>query len=235
MIGILQCGQPKEDWRRQFGDNTQMLINWLQPELATVRFRVYRAFLGELPVDVTDCDSYMTTGSPYSVYDDLPWIHALLQFIQQLNTRRKKFLGICFGHQAIAKTLGGMVEKSARGWGLGILSNEVIKAQPWMQPRLDYLKLVANHQDQVTRLPLGAVRLAGSDFCPNYLVQYQDHFLGLQGHPEWPKAYLAAVIESRMGLLSSADYQAAAASLQYAPDSQLIARWVAAFLGCSVA
>ena len=34
-------------------------------------------------------------------------------------------VGICFGHQIIAKALGGVVSKSDKGWGVGIHTYEL--------------------------------------------------------------------------------------------------------------
>ena len=74
-------------------------------------------------------DAWIITGSAYSVYDDFPWINRLKEFIHKIVQENKYVLGICFGHQIIAESCGGKVEKNKMGWELGsypiTLSEEV--------------------------------------------------------------------------------------------------------------
>nr|CAD1827132.1 unnamed protein product [Ananas comosus var. bracteatus] len=63
----------------------------------------YRAARGELPQEKEEgfegYDGFMVTGSCNDAHGDDPWIHDLVRFLQKLFARRKKVLGICFGHQ----------------------------------------------------------------------------------------------------------------------------------------
>ena len=59
-------------------------------------------------------DGYMIMGSEFSVNDNSLWIESLLRFIQDVVHRSVPLVGICFGHQAIAKALGGTVESGNR-------------------------------------------------------------------------------------------------------------------------
>lgn len=69
---------------------------------------------GELPAQ-GEHDAFLITGSPAGVYDPLPWIPRLLDFIR--SAQGSKMVGVCFGHQAMAEALGGHVEKSEKGMG----------------------------------------------------------------------------------------------------------------------
>ena len=69
--------------------------------------------------DISESDVFIITGSKYSVYDNNAWILELEHFIKEIIAANKPILGICFGHQIIAKCLGGIVEKNALGWELG--------------------------------------------------------------------------------------------------------------------
>ena len=90
----------------------------------------FDAVNGPLP-DVGAFDGVMITGSPAGVYDDLPWIPRLLDWIRSARGRTR-LVGICFGHQAMAQALGGHVEKSERGWGVGLHTYGVTGQEPWM-------------------------------------------------------------------------------------------------------
>lgn len=68
-------------------------------------------------------DGLVITGSTKNAHDDAPWIHTLISFIQRLQQqplkRKAPLVGICFGHQIIARALGGVCERNPHGWEFG--------------------------------------------------------------------------------------------------------------------
>jgi GMP synthase-like glutamine amidotransferase len=56
-------------------------------------------------------------GSPHAVYDDRPWIAPLEALIRDIRDAGRPLVGICFGHQIVARAFGGRVEKFHGGWG----------------------------------------------------------------------------------------------------------------------
>ena len=73
----------------------------------------------------------MITGSAAGVYDPLPWIAPLKDFLVSAKGRAK-LVGVCFGHQVMAEAFGGKVIKSPKGWGLGLHAYEVVRREGWM-------------------------------------------------------------------------------------------------------
>ena len=67
-------------------------------------------------------------GSHYSAYEDLPWISTLMDVLPQYAaTGRVRLVGLCFGHQLLARALGGSVGKNPSGWcGGGEAASEKI-------------------------------------------------------------------------------------------------------------
>ncbi len=70
------------------------LLGQVDPDLD---FRVYDVEQGEYPDDIDEVDAYLITGSKSSVYDDKPWIAALMEFVRELDRRRKKLVGFFVG------------------------------------------------------------------------------------------------------------------------------------------
>ncbi|PWY56390.1 GMP synthase [Legionella qingyii] len=229
-IGILQCDQVDPRLIEVHGTYSEMYIKLLHQEGPNLSFTVYDVRYDELPSHIDAADAYVITGSRYGVNDDLAWISALEEFIRRLHAARKKIIGICFGHQLIAKALGGKVIKSHQGWGIGMSVNKITQHKPWMSPSLGILNLIVSHQDQVVFLPEEAEVLAASDFCPFYMLQIGDNLLTVQGHPEFSKRYSQALIELRKNNLGKELAAQGLKSLQQHCDDKVFAKWVINFL-----
>jgi GMP synthase (glutamine-hydrolysing) len=98
---------------------------------------------------------------------------------------------------------------------------------PW---RASDLQLLASHQDQVVALPPQGRVLAGSGFCPIYMMQVGDSCLGIQGHPEFTRSYLADLLESRRDLIPPERLLAARHSLRQPVDDRVVAHWILNFI-----
>lgn len=198
---------------------------------APFTLQTYEVTAGELPHDLDECEAYLITGSLQGVYDDFPWIDGLTQFIRAAFAAGKKLVGICFGHQIIAHALGGWAEKSEKGWGLGQRRFDVTAQRPWMTPRLDNCRLYFAHQDQVVKLPPGAERLGGDEFCANAMFVIGDQVLGIQGHPEFTPEFMTAVVDSLQAKVPETIYKTAVTSLgDGRPDNLIVSGWVRNFL-----
>lgn len=230
-IGILQCDHVREALQPTFGDYPQMIAALFAKVMPGCRFETFRVQSFEYPRNLDECDAYITTGSRHGVNDGFEWIRRLEEFICELDQVKKPLVGICFGHQLMAKALGGAVDRSDKGWGIGITLNQVVRSKPWMKPYQHGLNLIASHQDQIIRLPK-KVRtdvLASSSFCSYYMLAYGDHFISIQGHPEFTKAYSSALIDLRREIIPFNCIQEGKASLSENLDDQLMARWIINF------
>ena len=229
-IGILQADDVNPVLQPEHGNYPQMFEKALRAVLPDCELPVYRVLDGELPATTTECDAWLITGSKFGVNDGLHWIEALSDFVRTLWAEQRPLVGICFGHQLMARALGGTVVKSDKGWGVGLSFNQVIERKPWMQPWQDGLDLLVSHQDQVVVLPEEAQVLASSDFCPYYLIQYGECFLSVQGHPEFCADYCLDLMAMREAILPPARVRAAQASLKTEPDGLLMMQWIVQFL-----
>ncbi|KXJ19260.1 putative glutamine amidotransferase [Exaiptasia diaphana] len=163
------------------------------------QWTAFHAARGQVPTieDLKKYKGIIISGSPKSVHDDIDWIVRLQEFIQNAASLQEgddetspKIIGVCFGHQLIAKALGGKVElnpdkdfvlqteeiRAVEGQKDSKLVKDLFKSGP--------LRVVECHSECVTEIPKGAVTLGTSVSCKHEVVQYSKNILGVQSHPE---------------------------------------------------
>jgi GMP synthase-like glutamine amidotransferase len=121
-IGILLTNPDRSAFAQRYPNDGQKFA----AKLALVRphwdYQVVPVVDGEFPASVSSYDAYVLTGSPASVNDNEPWIARLEQFLQDAFAANLPMVGLCFGHQMLAKVLGGVVGRPStrvnHGWGL---------------------------------------------------------------------------------------------------------------------
>ena len=227
-IAILETGKPPGDLAERFGDYPAMFRDLLGEGFETGSFDVAA---GDFPAKVEDHAGYLITGSPAGVYDELPWIAELATFIKRAKGRAR-LVGICFGHQAMAEALGGHVEKSDKGWGVGLHAYPIVRREPWMDD-VAMISAPASHQDQVVLQPPGTEVIASSVFTPYAGLAWRDGgAVSFQFHPEFSPDYAKALIAERHD--RTPDPDAAIASLDAPNDNARVGEWIRRFLASSV-
>ena len=196
-IGILETGRLPESLRPRHGTYPAMFESWLAPLGA--RFSSHAVLDGQLPDSPDEADLWLITGSRHAVYEDHPWIAPLESFIRDCRRAGRKMLGICFGHQIIARALGGEVARSPKGWGVGIHDYSTRNWPESLAPDPGVIRVQAFHQDQVLRAPEGAVCIASSPFCEIAALWYPGFALTFQGHPEFTRDYARDLLRARSG------------------------------------
>ena len=221
-LAILETGVPPEPLADEFGSYPDMFARLLGPGFEIETFDVEK---GELPERGAH-GAYLVTGSPAGVYDPLPWIAPLMEFIRSADGA--KMIGVCFGHQVMAQALGGEVIKSPNGWGAGLHRYEVVHPQRWTNGERE-VAIPASHQDQVVLQPPNTDVVAASDFTPFAALAWTDRpAISFQFHPEFSPAFAKALIEKRYDAVPNPD--AAIASLDAPNDNAVVAGWIRNFL-----
>jgi GMP synthase-like glutamine amidotransferase len=229
-IGILlTCVDPSE-FAKRFPDDGEKFRRLLQPLRPDWEFVTVPVKDGVFPASPEEFDGYVITGSPVSVNDGLPWISELFSFIRALEAKRIPTFGACFGHQAVAKALGGRVEKSPIGWGLGAAETIYAEAAEWMRPMQEKITLYAAHQDQVTSLPKNAVLLGGSAFCPFESFRIGLHVFTTQYHPEMTPDFVDGLLVELESDLGEDAIRCARESAKSGAEGAAFARWIVNFL-----
>jgi GMP synthase-like glutamine amidotransferase len=208
-------------------------IDMFEAADAPFDYATYLATKDHFPESLDECDAYLITGSPCSVYDTYTWIERFDSFIRAAHAQKKPMVGICFGHQLIARALGGRVRLAEEGWLLGLHEFDVTVHKPWMCERRGTHPLYFINQDQVVELPPGAERLGGSPACPNAMLALDEHVLTLQAHPEQPLSSMHAFSRELLedyGIERSL-YDAALETMADGdPDAELFAGWITEFI-----
>lgn len=155
-------------------------------QLITRRIREFGVFSELLPhtlsakeIKEMNAVGIIFSGGPNSVYDDNAF-----KVDEEIFNLGLPILGICYGMQLIAHTLGGKVE-SANTREYGKAEIEITKDNPLFGDLPKEQVVWMSHGDLVTQLPEGFETIATSPSCPITAMQNEERKLyGVQFHPE---------------------------------------------------
>lgn len=185
-IGILQTGSAPDILKTRSGDYPDMFRRLLDGH--GFDFVTYDVEHMQFPADIHECDGWLITGSRHGVYEDHPFIPPLEDFIRKAFDAGVPIVGICFGHQIVAKALGGRVEKFQGGWAVGPqtydFGGRTVVLNAW-------------HQDQVIEKPPMAETVGSNDFCRHAALAYGDRAFTVQAHPEFDNAFIEDLMNTR--------------------------------------
>jgi GMP synthase-like glutamine amidotransferase len=183
---------------------------------------------GEFPEELRGFDGALIGGSPSSVHDGDAWIGRLMGLIRDGFAAGVPLAGACFGHQAIATALGGVVGPNPGPFVLGVAETGVVAPAPWMEPVARF-RLAAAHGEQVVALPPGAEVVGLTAGCPAACYRIGTSVFATQYHPEMTPEFLAALVEEFAPGFPAEVGEAARASLRLGADGPRFAEWVARF------
>jgi GMP synthase (glutamine-hydrolysing) len=156
----------------------------------------------QAPPDPEGAAGILVTGSLASAYADEPWIVRLAEWLRAASTLGVPVLGVCFGHQILARALGGRVRRHPEG-------REVGTPEVFLTPegREDWLfrgvperfPASLTHDDEVEALPPGAVRLAFNGHTAVQAFGFGEHCRGVQFHPEIDAAIMGSILSYKAG------------------------------------
>jgi GMP synthase-like glutamine amidotransferase len=125
--------------------------------------------------------------------------------------------------------LGGRVAVADHGWGAGVHRLQVRAQEGWMEPFRSDCDLQFMHRDQVIEPPPGAEILGTAEHCPVAMFR-AGSTMGLQPHPEFPAAYVEALVRDRAEVIGEPTARRALAGVGRATDEGTVTAWMARFL-----
>ncbi|RGP77480.1 hypothetical protein FLONG3_4399 [Fusarium longipes] len=146
---------------------------------------------------VEEADAFLLTGSKHTSFADEPWILKLVEFVQTVYTSTDKpIVGICFGHQIIARALGAKVAVSPGGWEICV---DRIDLNETGQKLLGVpsLGLHQMHRDAVLEVPEGLVNLGSSSKCEIQGLYKPGRIISFQAHPEFDDFIMGEIMQAR--------------------------------------
>lgn len=162
----------------------------------------------ELP-EAADCAGVVVTGSHSMVTEGLPWSAGLEKWIPSLVEADVPFLGICYGHQLLARAAGGEVGFHPRGMEIGTVEVHLLPDcadDPLFRSLPRRFAVHASHSQTVLRLPPRAVRLAANEYEPNHAFRVGGSAWGVQFHPEYDVCIMRSYIVEQADELTSTGF-----------------------------
>ena len=196
---IVRCGDPEPAVSAAHG----CFVKWFRNAIDTsVELTVVDARTDAVTASALDgVGAVVVTGSPHAVYESHAWIPALEALVREAVTgRAMPFLGVCFGHQLLAQSLGGAVARNPRGREMGTITvrlNDEGRDDALFSCLPTQFTAHATHRDTVLRPPPEARVLATSDkdHCQSFKVG--PHAWGVQFHPEITAPILRGYVRAR--------------------------------------
>ncbi|RPB07945.1 glutamine amidotransferas-like protein class-I [Morchella conica CCBAS932] len=213
-IAVLETGYPPERAAAKYGNYGSLFTRFLEasvaklatpefPSLEVTKWDVQK--LEQYP-SLDDIDAILMSGSASSAFDNAPWIIKLVEFTRMvlIEQTRVRIIGICFGHQIVARALGVKVDRGAQGWEASVLPMQLSPLGKIIFSGRDTLNLHQMHRDIVTELPEGVQLLGSTPVCEIHGMYAPKRLITVQGHPEYNSEIVSEILQLRksVGLIS---------------------------------
>lgn len=229
-LAILECEAPPAAVLEKYGtygDIVKILLTSAfetdsLPNLEVLKWNIIQA---ESFPNLDAVDGILLTGSQYTAFDDDPWVSPLMEYIRLAHNARKPLVGFCYGHQIIARALGGTVIRNPVGWELAVEKVKLSSLGTKLFGRNE-LNIHQVHRDAVVETPRDVEVIGQSERCGVQISYQPGRLLSFQGHPEFNAFITTEEIEERrqQGKIDDDLYEEAMARVTLEHDGKLLAK-----------
>ena len=178
---------------------------WFQSSLAhhAIQWSVVSVYNGEALPCIDGFDGVILTGSPSSVWENEPWMHRTIEWLQEcIQTSTTPILGVCFGHQLLGRALGGTIVPNPKGAEYGTIEVELSPegtTDPLFAGLTFPIRVQSIHKDIVIELPerTGLIPLGRTENTQCQAFALGAHVRAVQFHPELTEAALNMLCKLR--------------------------------------
>ncbi len=138
-IAILECDTPLPGTVAKYGSYGGVFASLLKagadalsyPGLTSssgLELSNYDVVTAQAYPNLEDIDAVLLSGSRHNSFDNDPWIVKLVEFTEKvLKQRRVRIIGVCFGHQIVARAMGVRLGRNAKGWEASVHAIDLTK------------------------------------------------------------------------------------------------------------
>ncbi|MDR1975706.1 MAG: glutamine amidotransferase [Campylobacteraceae bacterium] len=195
MFVILKMGDTFRSCAAKYGDFEQWTIGALGDGVSAIVVDPKKEPFPPL----ADIDGIVITGSHDMVTDRLLYMEKSSEWLKAAAAENIPIFGVCFGHQLLAQTFGGVVEDHPDGPEIGTVSinlTDEAKNDPLFKDLPETFLAHATHTQSVSKLPTDALLLAANCYEKCHAFRIGKFIWGVQFHPEHStdiiKEYIAA-------------------------------------------
>ncbi|MFL5319189.1 MAG: glutamine amidotransferase [Myxococcaceae bacterium] len=196
---LLKAGDANNAVRTALGDYDRWFVQTIGQ--SNVHFDVVHAHLNQkLPEQPKDWDAVIMTGSPLSVTEPAEWMRRSADFMRNAAEKKVPVLGVCFGQQLLAWSLGGQVIRNPEGREIGTITVALTRegqSDPLFKDLPAEFAVQATHEDIVEAPMQGVEILAHNANTKMQAMRVGNYLRGVQFHPEAQADTMAALIKAR--------------------------------------
>jgi len=212
-LALLVAGFPPDSVTAEFGDYPIIYHEFFElsiprgSKFTLDKYNVYDK-MEYPPEDTLDSyDAIVLTGSAFNAYEDKEWINKLVAYIARIarDKPKIKIIGICFGHQIVARAFGGECVPNGK-WEVGPTPLDLTDLGKQVFG-VETLNIQSMHRDHVPSVPPPLQLLGSTSISRNQgmvLFDGPDQSLEsirvftVQGHPEYVQGVVAGIVKARV-------------------------------------